>query len=213
MNNEAINILIVDDHTVMRKGLSRLILSRYCGAQLYEADDGNEALNLLENNKIDLVITDITMPNMDGIELTKNITNKYPNVKVMVVSMHLDDIYIKESIEAGAKGYLSKAMEDENEILDGIEKILNNTTFYDKKTSQILIQGMFKQQTQKLTPKEIKIARCLSDGLVYKEIASKMHISPRTVENYRKNILEKLDLKTTADIIKYAIKQGLVTLD
>ena len=213
MNNKMIRILLVDDHTVMRKGLGRLILSRYSDAQLYEAKDGVEALKLLEETKIDIVITDITMPNMDGITLTKNISKKYPHTKVIVVSMHLDEIYIKKAINAGAKSYISKSMEDENEILDGIENTLNETTFYDKKTSQVLIEGMFEEKKRKLTPKEIEISRYLSDGLVYKEIAHKMNISPRTVESYRKNILEKLDLKTTADIIKYAIKQGYATLD
>ena len=213
MNNRIISILLVDDHTLMRKGLGRLILSRYSNAHLFEAKDGVEALALLEGTEIDIVITDLTMPNMDGITLTKNISKKYPNTKVIVVSMHLDEIYIKKAIEAGAKSYVSKSMEDENEILDGIENTLNENTFYDKKTSQILIEGMFEQKTRKLTPREIEIARCLSDGLVYKEIANKMNISPRTVETYRKNILEKLELKTTADIIKFAIKQGFVVLD
>lgn len=213
MTNTIMHILLVDDHTVMRKGLSQLIESRFSKAVFYEAADGVEALEVLKKNKVDIVLTDITMPNMNGIELTKNISEKYPEVKVMVISMHLDEIYIKKAIEAGASGYLSKSMEDENEILDGIEKILAESVFYDKKTSQILIKGMFTETARKLSPKEIEIAQHLSDGLVYKEIAHKMSISPRTVETYRRNLLEKLHLKTTADIIKYAIKNGLVSLD
>ena len=202
----------MDDHTVLRKGMKLLITAKFENVVIYEAASGTKALNYCRDSSIDLVITDITMPEMNGIELTRKIAEKYPSVKIIVVSMHLDEIYIKESIEAGAKGYLSKSMEDENEIIQAIETVLDGNTFYGKKTSQSLIKGMFNKTETALTKKESEIARHLSNGLVYKEIANKMDISTRTVETYRKNILKKLKIDTTADIIKYAIKNGITQI-
>lgn len=207
------NILLVDDHTVVRKGMKLLIQSKLDNVILIEAESGAIALDYCSKSKIDMVITDITMPEMNGIELARIISEKYPLIKVIVLSMHLDEMYVKDAIDAGAMGYLSKAMEDENEILQAVETVFAGNTFYGKKTSQSLIKGMFDSKDKSLTKKETEIAKHLSNGLVYKEIAANMNISSRTVETYRKNILEKLKLKTTADIIKYAIKHGIVALD
>ncbi len=213
MKNNEPKLLLVDDHTVVRKGMKLLIHSKYKDMKIMEANNGEEGLALIENNDFDLVITDITMPKMGGLELCKTAMEKKPDIKILIISMHLDEMYIKEAVKMGAKGYLTKSMVDETEILTGIEAVLKGNTFYGKKTSQILIKGLFDNEDRKLTPKEIKVARFLSNGLVYKEIADKLNISTRTVETHRKNILDKLDLETTADIIKYSIKHGIVLLD
>lgn len=213
MSDKVLNILLVDDHTIVRKGMKLLIESEFTNAKIYDAINGRNALELINKINFDLVITDITMPDINGIELCRKAIDKIPTIKILVMSMHLDEMYIKEAIEAGAKGYLAKSMDNEMEILTGIETILQGNTFYGKKTSKILINAMFSDSEKKITPKEVEIIRFLSDGLVYKEIAHKMNISTRTVETYRKNILEKLNLNTTAGIIKYAIKHGLVILD
>lgn len=212
MTNKAIKILLVDDHSVVRKGMKMLIESKMSEVIVYEANDGVEALQILGQSSIDVMLTDITMPNMNGLELIKQSSVKFPNVKKLVISMHLDEMYIKEAIEAGSNGYLSKEMEDENEIIDGIKAVLDGKSFHDKTTSQVLIKSMFSENKKKLTPKEVEIAKHLANGLVYKEIAHQMDISPRTVETYRKNILEKLEIETTADIIKYAIKNNIITI-
>ena len=212
-NNKELNMLLVDDHAIVRKGMELLIKSEFANTKIYEAENAKKALKLIKDVKFDIIITDITMPGMSGIDLCREAVSKTPDLKFLIISMHLDEMYIREAIASGAKGYLAKSMDNEVEILSGIRAILNGETFYGKKTSEILIKGIFSNNEKKLTPKETDVVRFLTDGLVYKEIAHKMNISARTVETYRKNVLEKLQLNTTADIIKYAIKNGLVVLD
>ena len=212
-NKQELNILLIDDHPLVSKGMRTIIELHFTNAKILVVDNGTKGFELLKKKHFNIVITDLTMPGMGGVEFCKKAIERDPEVKILVVSMHLDEIYIKESIEAGARGYMAKSMENEKEIIEAISEILTGKIYYGKKISKILIRGIFSENQKKLTQKEIEIARLLSDGLVYKQIAGKMNISARTVETYRKNILDKLELDTTADIIKYAIKNGLVSLE
>ncbi|MDH5474295.1 MAG: response regulator transcription factor [Cyclobacteriaceae bacterium] len=213
MNDKEVKILLVDDHVIVRNGMKLLIESVFSIAQIYDVENGNIALDLIGKIKFDIVITDITMPGMSGIELCKKAMEKDSSIKFLMISMHLDEAYIKEAIESGAKGYLTKSMDSEMEIILAIETILKGNIFYGKKTSQILLNGMSFDVNSKLTAQEIKVVRFLSDGLAYREMAYKMNVSTRTVTTYRNNILQKLNMRNNADIIKYAIKHKLISLE
>ncbi|MDH5380367.1 MAG: response regulator transcription factor [Cyclobacteriaceae bacterium] len=210
MKDNPLNILLVDDHSVMREGLKLLIKSWFKKAEIGETCNAHEAINLFQKHAFDIVITDYEMPEMNGLELTRTLIKQNPKTRVIVLSMHQDEVYVKECINAGAKAYLSKALDDSDDIIQAIERVLEGGVYYGKKTSEILLSEMFVSKDKKLSLKEIEIIKHIANGLVYKEIADKMNISPRTVETHRKNIMEKLGVDTNAHIIRYAIKNGIV---
>lgn len=210
MKDNPLNILLVDDHSVMREGLKLLIKSWFKKAEIGETCNAHEAINLFQKHAFDIVITDYEMPEMNGLELTRTLIKQNPKTRVIVLSMHQDEVYVKECINAGAKAYLSKALDDSDDIIQAIERVLEGGVYYGKKTSEILLSEMFVSKGKKLSLKEIEIIKHIANGLVYKEIADKMNISPRTVETHRKNIMEKLGVDTNAHIIRYAIKNGII---
>jgi len=211
---EVINTIIVDDHQMLIDGIKSLLRKEkhivFCG----ECHNGEEALELLKNNTVDLVITDINMPIMNGIELTKKIKQDYHHVKVLVLSMFNDKAIVKEIIAAEAEGYILKNTGKE-ELLTAIEKIANNGTFFSSEVISVLMQDVKKEKkivenTSHLTTREIEIVKLITQELTTNEIAEKLFISPRTVDTHRKNILEKTHSKTIVGLIKYAFENELV---
>lgn len=213
---DTITVVIADDHEIFRDGMKAL-LSKLPNVSLSgDADNGQSLIQLVEKVHPDVVITDIKMPVMDGVEATKYITKNYPGTSVIALSMFDETSLILEILEAGASGYLVKDC-DKTEIKEAIDAVHNKEQYYCRHTGNKLLQMMAKtakKQEEKipalqLTDKEKEIIQLLCEQFTTKQIAEKLFMSPRTVEGYRLKILEKLDAKNTVGIVIAAIKYGL----
>ena len=212
-----INLVIADDHEIFRDGLA-LMLSKQKNLTLQgQAEDGRELIELVKNNHPDIVLADIKMPRMDGIEATKLLTAQYPDVKIIALSMYDEENLIIEMLEAGAKGYLLKNA-DKQEILDAIEQVYEDHVFYCRHTSaklaSLIVKSKFnpyrKKEAVVFTERETEIIRLICLQYTAQEIGDKLFISKRTVEGYRTKILEKMGVKNTAGVVVYALKHDMI---
>lgn len=219
-NTAPIRVVLADDHEIFRDGL-KLMLSKFDNIKLEgDASNGRELIKLVDEIKPDIVITDIKMPLMDGVEATKHITHHHKEIGVIALSMFDEISLIVEMLEAGASGYLVKDC-DKTEIKDAIEKVYNKEQYYCRHTGNRLMQVMArnakkdhkKNTVLALTDKEKEIVQLICKQYTTKEIGEQLFMSPRTVEGYRLKILEKLEAKNTAGIVIAAIKQGLYIPD
>lgn len=217
-NISLIKVVLADDHEIFRDGL-KLMLSKFPSIQLTgDASNGRELIQLVDAVKPDIVITDIKMPLMDGVEATKYIIQHYPETGVIALSMFDEISLIIEMLEAGASGYLVKDC-DKTEIKEAIEKVYGKEQYYCRHTGNKLMQVMarnakkqdIKNTAQNLSDKEKEIIQLICKQCTTKEIGEQLFMSPRTVEGYRLKILEKLEAKNTVGIVIAAIKFGLYT--
>lgn len=211
-----IQIVIADDHEIFRDGL-KLMLSKYPEIQIVgEAANGKELIALVEQVQPQVILTDIKMPVMDGIESTKKITASHPNVGIIGLSMFDEDDLIIDMLEAGAKGYLLKNS-DKNEIVDAIHTVYLQQPYYCKNTSHKLMQMIarskfnpyVKRSKIEFSEREKEIIALICEGLTNKQIADVLFLSSRTVEGYRLKILEKMEAKNTVGLVIYAIQHHL----
>lgn len=214
-----IRIFIADDHCLVRDGI-RAIISEHNRFQVIgESADGNDSLEKITELKPDLAIVDISMPGLSGINLTKAIMQKSPSVRVMILSMHSSEDYISNALEAGASGYILKDS-DKEEVILAIDKISAGETYCGKNVSQILINSFVKSRSKRsisdqspapvLSKREIQIVKLIAKGLSNKEIASSLFISTRTVDAHRYNIMQKLQVRNTAELVMYAVNNKMV---
>lgn len=211
-------ILLVDDHRIFREGLRALIEKRDAAIVVGEAGNGAEAVRLTGELKPDLVIMDLTMPIMNGIDATREITKKYPDTRVLVLSMESDRFFVVEVLKAGATGYLLKDTVFA-ELLDAINTVARGETYLPRKISTLLVKEFLQcipeEMTivyQSLTPREREVLQLVADGKSIKEIAHLLDISHKTVENQRQSIMHKLKLFSVAELTKYAVRHGLSSL-
>jgi DNA-binding NarL/FixJ family response regulator len=207
-------IVLADDHVMFRQGIKRIIEETQGLEVVGEASDGFELLNLLNELKPDIVFLDISMPNMRGIEATREIKSLHPDVKVLILTMHRKKEYLYHAVSAGAQGYLLKEDSDV-ELFSAIETIRKGGFYVTRLLAGELAQDishMYKGNTQlpsePLTTREREVLKLIAEGKSNKEIANLLFISMRTVENHRANIMRKLNLNKTAEIVKYAILKG-----
>lgn len=206
-----IKLILADDHKLFREGV-RSILENVDEIEIVdEVDDGRALINSLRINKADLIILDISMPGLSGIEACRLIHKEYPCIKVLILSMHSEESFVRSAIEAGASGYLPKEI-DHNELVEAIQTVYNGGNYFSKDISSKLISSYLTKDKQHLTPREKEIIVLVCDGLSNKEIADKLSISVRTVDCHKNNILQKLGLKSSVDLVKYALKNELVSL-
>ena len=208
-------IILADDHVMFRQGIKNILEGAEGLEVIGEADDGLKLLELLQKVTPDMVILDISMPNLRGLEATREIKIISPEVKVLILTMHKDKEYVYYAISAGAEGYLLKEDAD-TELFAAIEKIRQEGRYLSSLLSgeltHELIQtsrnGKLTPQYDPLTLREREVLKLIAEGISNKEIAGLLYISIRTVEHHRANIMEKLNIKQTANLIKYAIRKG-----
>jgi len=205
-------ILIVDDHPILRKGLTLFINQEPDLVVAGEAEDAHHALDMIDALKPDMVIVDISLPGIDGIELIKTIKMRYHNIPTLVVSMHDESLFAERAIRAGARGYIMKqeAVED---VLVAIRRVLNGEIFVSNKIATRILEKFVDADTGKvasfielLSNRELTVFQMIGQGFGTRQIAEKLHVSVKTVESYRAHIKEKLKLNNATDLLKYAIQ-------
>jgi DNA-binding NarL/FixJ family response regulator len=213
----AIRILLADDHTVMRDGLRALLEKQADMAVVAEAADGHECVRMAEEQAPDVVVMDIGMPNMNGIEATRRIAEEQPRTAVVILSMHQDESYILRALKAGAKGYLLKDSL-RADVLEAIRTVAAGGRFLTRKIGRMLqeehvrlLESRDLEDTYELlTDREREILQLVAEGKANKEVAQVLHISPTTVETHRTHILQKLGLHSVPELILYAVRKGII---
>lgn len=215
-------ILLVDDHPLFREGLKALIARNSKFEVVGEAGNAADGLQMALTIKPDLIIIDISLPDKSGIDLTRSIRSALSETKIIIVSMHSKINYITEAFQAGALGYVIKESATDK-LLQGLEAVSKGDYFLDSSLSQKVVSRLIEFPAKEakitderygaLTPREQQVMRLLAEGLSTKEIAANLFISPKTVENHRASIMDKLDLHNTIDLVRYAAKLGLIDID
>ncbi len=213
------NVLIVDDHALFREGLKVLLDKEKDFHIVGEAGDGAEAIEFLKKNKVDIITLDISLPDKNGIQLIPIIKKLVPETKIMMVSMYSKIEYVTEAFNAGALGYVLKESAAEK-LIRGLNTIVKGEQYLDNVLSTKLMQKLTQPKEEdnvgnynKLTRREQEIMRLLAEGIHVKDIAEKLNITPKTVENHRSNIMHKLSLSTSIDLVKYAARIGIIDID
>jgi DNA-binding NarL/FixJ family response regulator len=207
-------ILIVDDHQMFIDGLKSLLRKQETFIVAAEALNGQEALDIIEKQPIDIVISDISMPVMSGIELTRIIKEKYPIIKIIIVSMHNDQSVVSEIIMAEAEGYILKNT-GKKELFDALNKVANHGTYYSNEVLSVMMQNIKVEkktieEIHPLSEREIEILQLIVEEYSSEQIAEKLFISKRTVDTHRINILSKTNSKTLVGLIKYAVRNNII---
>jgi DNA-binding NarL/FixJ family response regulator len=212
---EKITVIIVDDHQLFREGLKLLLNINPSIGSIYQASNGAEFLELLETSVPDIVLMDIDMPKMDGIEATKKALEKFPELKIIALSMYGDDDYYIRMIEAGAKGFIVK--NSDIEIVEkAISKVMEGENYFASDVMAALVKHLNQQKNEEskceLSEREAEILYFICKGLSNQEIAESLFLSKRTVDKHRENILSKTNTKNTAGLVLYAIKHRIIQI-
>ena len=207
---DAYTIILADDHAMFREGI-RKIIERIEGALISgEVNDGLELLELLKGSSPNLIILDISMPNLRGLEAIREIKKTYPQVKVLVLTMHKKKEFLRQALRDGADGFLLK--EDAgSELIRAVQTVRNGGKYLSPLLSDVLTRlAVEEEKTEVLTMREREVLKLFAEGKRTKEIAAALYISPYTVRRHRANIMEKLDINNLADLVKYAISQNYI---
>jgi len=212
-------ILLADDHDIVRKGL-RYLLGRNAGVEIVgEAFDGRQAVRLSEDLKADIVIMDVGMPLLNGIDAATQIAKRNSNVAVIILSMHSDEDYVLRALNAGVKAYLLKDTV-EVDLERAIDAVIQGRTFFSPAITDVMLEDHVRQLQSKgledssrlLTEREKEILQLLAEGKTNKDVAVILNVSPLTVETHRSNLMQKLDLHSTAEIVLYAVRKKIITV-
>ncbi len=214
-----ISVILVDDHVIMRDGLRNLLEEESDIEIIGEADNGRDAVKISIEKNPDIVVMDVAMQDMNGIEATRQIKKENPNIKIIVLSMHSERQIVVGIFRAGASGYLLKASTS-IELVEAIRTVYRGRKYLSHKISDIVLQEIsdIKRDSEEigvaiLTNRESEILQLIAEGNSTKRIAEVLFISPKTVESHRANIMEKLDIHNLPELTKYAIRAGLTSLD
>ncbi len=214
-----IKILIADDHKITRQGLRSLLENEPDMEVAAEADEGRSAVRIACELKPDVVIMDVSMPDLNGMEATRQIVRKQPSIKIVALSMHSDNMFVTEMLKSGVSGYLLKDCAFE-ELSSAIRSVVDGKTYLSPAISGVIVNGYLNRLTntqsadsQVLTDREREILQMISEGKTTKQIALKLHISIKTVETHRRKIMNKLNMFNVAELTKYAIRKGLTSLE
>jgi len=212
-----IRVLLADDHTLMRRGLRLIVEQQPDLVVVGEAEDGRQAVGLAASLKPDVAVLDIGMPNLNGIEAAKQISDAESGA-VVILSMHADETYILRALKAGARGYLLKDSA-ESDLVRAIRSVAEGKSYFSPAVSKVLLEDYMKklQRTGSedsydlLTPREREILQLIAEGKSNKDVANLLHLSVYTVETHRANLMEKLKLKSVPELILYAVRKGIIS--
>jgi len=216
LNN--VRILVADDHDIIRRGLRELLLAKpgweICG----EAKTGKEAVRLAEQLKPDVMVVDISMPELNGLDAARQILKSDPNIGILILTMHFSDQLVREVIDSGARGYILKSDTDK-ELVSAVEALANRRTYFTREASEILLNGYSRRKVvldfkaaprNRLTARELEIVHLLAGGKSSKEVAETLKISVKTAETHRANIMRKLELHSVSELVRYAIRNQII---
>jgi two-component system response regulator NreC len=210
-------ILLADDHTILRAGLKMMLNAQPDMDVVGEAQDGRQAIQEAQRLQPDIVLMDITMPDMNGIEATRQIKRNIPNVRVLILTMHEHDEYVFQALRAGASGYMLKEAAD-TELITALH-VVQSGQFYLSPAAQSVMVGDYLQRVRtgeekdsysSLTEREREILKLVAEGYTNNQIAEQLVISPKTVDTHRTHIMDKLNLHSRAELVKYAMRRGLL---
>jgi two-component system response regulator NreC len=215
---KTIRILLADDHTVVRKGLKLLLENEPTFTVVGEAADGREAVALVEKYSPDVVVMDVAMPGLNGIEAARQITGKDPRRAIVFLSMHSDEAYVLKALKAGARAYLLKDSA-EYDLINAIKAVNEGKAFFSPAISKMLVEDYMRQMRERdvedsyelLTTREREVLQLLAEGKNNKEVAAILSLSLYTVETHRGNIFQKLNLHSSAELILYAVRKGVIS--
>jgi DNA-binding NarL/FixJ family response regulator len=213
-----VRILLADDHTVVRQGLRKVLEECPDWKVVAEAGDGREAVRQAEQLKPDVAVLDVAMPLLNGVEATRQIVKHVPGVRVLVLSMHADEAYVTQILQAGASGYLLKDSADVD-LIQAVAAVAQGKSFFSPAIARLMLDDYVKQRSgepgvvdryETLSEREREVFQLIAEGKTNKDIAALLFISPSTVETHRARILEKLDVHSAAEIVLYAVRRGVI---
>lgn len=215
-------LMIVDDHPLFREGLKAIVNREKRYSVVAEAGNGKESITQAKELCPDIMLIDISMPGKNGIQVIRELRETLPNTRFIIISMHSEADYIVEAFRAGATGYMIKESAANN-LIQGLDTVAKGEIFLDSALSQEVVFKLLQNKTEStsaerdpystLTAREQEVMRMLAEGLSTKEVATTLYISPKTVENHRTNLMKKLGLQSTVELIRYAARLGLIDLD
>lgn len=220
---EEVNVLIVDDHALVRDGIKALLQNIEGIAVAGVAESGHQAIALASTCSPEVILMDIMLPDINGIEAARAIKEKRPDVKIIFLSMEINEELISESIKAGGSGYLPKDIRRE-ELIQAIREVNRTGKYFSKTITEVVFKNFYNQSVspmeavgsgkkkKRISERELEVLKLIASGVNKKEIADKLCISSRTVDAHRNNIMEKLDLKTTVDLVRYAVKHDIIAI-
>jgi DNA-binding NarL/FixJ family response regulator len=216
LNLNNFRILIADDHEVVRRGLTSLLSSRRGWVVCAEATTGREAVALAAQHRPDIVIMDIRMPELNGLEATRKIRKMLPQTQVLVLSLHYSDQLVREIVDAGARAYVLKS-DASAELLTAVEALANSRAFFTSGAAKALIDGFSKPASRQtpplhtsLTAREREVVQLLAEGKSSKEVAVALGISVKTADTHRSNIMRKLEIHSVSELVRYAVKNNMI---
>jgi two-component system response regulator NreC len=213
-----LRILLGDDHTLVRQGLRKILEEQPAWEIVGEASDGHEVVRQTESLEPDVVVLDIGMPRLNGIDVSKQITRRFPDVGILILSMHSEEAYITQAMKAGARGYLLKDSAD-TELIRAVSAVAAGKSYFSPAVARVMLDDYVRHLNKKgivdrfetLSEREREIFQLIAEAHTTKEIADLLSVSPSTVETHRAHILQKLDVHNTAELVLYAVRRGVIS--
>jgi DNA-binding NarL/FixJ family response regulator len=214
----SLRILVADDHDIIRRGLKSLLTAKPGWEICAEAKNGREAVSLAEEHKPDVVVMDVSMPELNGLEAVRRIRKQLPKTEIVVLTLHFSDQLVHDIVEAGAKGYIMKSDAD-RDLVAAVEALSVRRTFFTPKAGEMVLNGFKKRDIaptgeqefrNRLTVREREIVQLLAEGKSSKEVAVALGISVKTAETHRANIMRKLELHSVSELVRYAVKNQII---
>src|SRR5580698_935582 len=215
---KTVKILVADDHDIIRRGLKQLLTSRPGWEVCGEAKTGREAVALTEQLKPDVVVMDVSMPDLNGLEAARKIHKAFPKIGILILTLHFSDQLVLDIVEAGARAYIMKSDAD-RDLVSAVDALANRRTFFTARAADMLLNGFSKEKSvadpqsnlrNRLTSREREVVQLLAEGKSSKEVAVVLGISVKTAETHRANIMRKLEMHSVSEVVRYAVKNQII---